>query len=564
MRSLRIAIVILLSMLAVASIGAAQPPPRDQPRPPAQTGTASIRGRVFAADSGRPLRRARISVSAPELGSESRTVSTDVDGRYEVTDLPAGRYTLRVTRSGYLSLRYGQRRPLEQGKPLQVLDKQVVDKVDFSLPRMGLITGRVTDEFGDPIEGVSVSALRSMYFNGRRQFVPVGGPPLRTDDAGQYRVLGLAPGSYLVSGVTRETWTVVRDGVKQVMGYAPTYFPGATHVADARRVTVALGREASNTDFSLQPGRSATVSGTAFDSQGRPLSTVMVRQETRGVDFASFGYVASGSVVGGGTFRIDNVPPGEYILAASTGQGVEPAEVAEAPITIDGADLDNVTLTGSRGGSVSGQLLTEAGAVPNLARVRISMTERSTGQGSPMVLGASRNAGFAETTADGTFTIDGVFGTSRLRLTLPEDWAVKAVLYDGRDVTDAPIELRSGEAWSGVKVIVTDRVSTVTGQLTDAKDQPVTEGTVIVFAADANKWSEDSRYVRSVRADQQGQWRIKGLPPGDYLAVALDYVEEGMWNDPEYLSVIQRYAKNMTVTEADSQTIPLKVTREPR
>jgi hypothetical protein len=202
--------------------------------------------------------------------------------------------------------------------------------------------------------------------------------------------------------------------------------------------------------------------------------------------------------------------------------------------------------------------------VPNLPRVKISITDRSTGQASPMVLGAYRNAGFAEATADGTFTIQGVFGTSRLRLTLPEDWALKAVLYDGRDLTDAPIELKSGEAWSGVKVIVTDRVSTVTGQLTDAKDQPVTEGTVIVFAADTNKWSEDSRYVRSVRADQQGQWRINGLPPGDYLAVALDYVEEGMWNDPEYLSLIQRYAKNMTVTEADSQTLPLRVTPEPQ
>ncbi len=100
----------------------AQGPPRDQ-RPVAKTGTATIRGRVLAGDTGRPLRRVRITVSAPELAGNNRTASTDADGRYELTELPAGQYTVTVNRSGYLTLRYGQRRPLEQGKPLHVPDK---------------------------------------------------------------------------------------------------------------------------------------------------------------------------------------------------------------------------------------------------------------------------------------------------------------------------------------------------------------------------------------------------------------------------------------------------------
>src|SRR5215831_17396074 len=125
----------LLAATMAASLGAAQPPPRDRPRPPAQAGSAAIRGRIFAADTGRPLRRARIAALAPELAGESRTVSTDSDGRYELTGLPAGRYTIRVTRSGYLPLRYGQRRPLEQGKPLQLADRQAIDSIDFTMPR---------------------------------------------------------------------------------------------------------------------------------------------------------------------------------------------------------------------------------------------------------------------------------------------------------------------------------------------------------------------------------------------------------------------------------------------
>ena len=73
----------------------------------------SIKGRVVAGDSGRPLRRAVITVTSPALGTENRTASTGLDGRYEIKDLPAGRYTIRVQRSGYLGLQYGQRRPLE-------------------------------------------------------------------------------------------------------------------------------------------------------------------------------------------------------------------------------------------------------------------------------------------------------------------------------------------------------------------------------------------------------------------------------------------------------------------
>lgn len=214
---------------------------------------------LLAADTKRPLRRARIQVSAPELGGENRTTSTNADGRYEIKDLPAGHYTVTVNRSGYLRLSYGQRRPFEQGKPLQVADKQVVENVDFTLPRMSLITGRLVDEAGEAISGVRVFAMRTVYFEGRRRLVPVGGGTA-TDDAGQYRLLGLMPGSYFVLADLRETWTVTEGGLDRVMGYAPTYFPGTTSISDARRVTVGTGEEASNTASVSQHVRSTATS----------------------------------------------------------------------------------------------------------------------------------------------------------------------------------------------------------------------------------------------------------------------------------------------------------------
>src|SRR5258708_35606832 len=147
------------------------PPPRDSSATTA-TGTAVIGGRLFAAGTKKPLRRARIVVSSPELGQDRRQTSTNIDGRFEVKDLPAGRYTVEVQRAGYLPLRYGQRRPREAAKPLQVLDRQRLDDIDFTLPRMSVIARRVFDETSEAGESATVVALRCRGGLGQGRPVP--------------------------------------------------------------------------------------------------------------------------------------------------------------------------------------------------------------------------------------------------------------------------------------------------------------------------------------------------------------------------------------------------------
>ena len=130
--------------------------PRDQP-PGERKGTGTIRGRVTALDTGRPLRRARINVNAPEL-QETRNVSTGSDGRFEITNLQAGNYSVSVVRGGYLRLGYGQKRPGDPPGRVEVADGQVVSDVNFVLPRMSVTSGRVFDEVGEPIAGVTITA----------------------------------------------------------------------------------------------------------------------------------------------------------------------------------------------------------------------------------------------------------------------------------------------------------------------------------------------------------------------------------------------------------------------
>jgi hypothetical protein len=112
---------------------------------------------------------------------------------------------------------------------------------------------------------------------------------------------------------------------------------------------------------------------------------------------------------------------------------------------------------------------------------------------------------------------------------------------------------------SDVRVIVTDQVTTVSGQTTDDKGRPVSDATIVIFADDARKWSAASRAVRAVRPDQQGRYQVKGLPTGEYLAIALDYVEEGLWNDPDFLESLRRDAQRVTLRDTTPQALALKV-----
>src|SRR5919197_2843347 len=206
------AVAVAAFVAMAATLGAAQQTQRPGPQQPTRdtsapqskdappTPAGRITGRVLAADSGRPIRRARVFVSATELPG-GRGAMTDDQGVYDITELPAGRYTATASKSGFVSLAYGQRRPLQSGTPLQLLENQQLKGVDFRLPRGSVIAGTIVDDVGDPMPGVMVRVMRYQYIQGDRRVTPAGGG--QTDDKGQYRVWGLMPGEYYVNAIAR-------------------------------------------------------------------------------------------------------------------------------------------------------------------------------------------------------------------------------------------------------------------------------------------------------------------------------------------------------------------------
>jgi hypothetical protein len=305
------------------------PPARDT-RP--TTGRSIIRGRVLASDGGQPIRRADIRVTAQEVRG-TRLALTDADGRYEVRDLPAGRYTIAASKATFVASAYGQTRSNVPGKPLALLDGQTVENIDIHLARGAVIAGRVIDEFGEPVPNASVTPMRQQYTQGQRRLLNVGNRA-QTNDIGEYRIFGLSPGQYYVSAAAQALTIAVPNGNApelsgQSNGYAPTFYPATADSSLAQKLTVGVAQTLSGIDIALTPVRLATITGIALDAQGRPMSGTGVFATLRG-GLGSGAAGPNGPVRPDGSFTMPNVPPGEYVLRANAPR---PAPAPGATVT---------------------------------------------------------------------------------------------------------------------------------------------------------------------------------------------------------------------------------------
>lgn len=548
-------------LVAVQAVQPAQAPVRDGA---ATKGTASIKGRVTAADTGRPVRRVQVRVSSPDL-TEAKSMSTTAEGVFEFKDLPAGRYTISATRPGYLTLQYGQRRPGEPGRPVQLADGERIANADIALPRTSTISGRVTDEVGDPLPAVSIFPAQWKYFRGKRQLVRVSGGIAfnETDETGQFRITGLEPGDYFVMGTTRSTWTV--DGKpNERIGFLPTFAPGTANAAEALRVKVGVGQDVNIGDFPLVPGRVATIAGTAVKANGQPLAgeTVNRSQVFEGPGSSSSFGMAGAKVNPDGTFLIKDVAPGEYRLTirAPAEKGSTVVEGATVTVSVMGEDVSGVMLVAGSGGSLSGRVVTDTGAplaMSDQQRMRVSARPLD-----PSSAYSHFDNDNGRVRDDGTFEVIGVFGASKISVgPLAQGWALKSIEYQGKDFADMPVDVRGGERLEGLTVVLSKSLPALRGTLLDQRNQPA-EGTVLLFPDDPRKWAEESRLTRTVRPDLKGAFEFRNVIPGDYLIVPLAYVREGEWADPEFLENLRERAKRVRVEESGASAVALVLPSE--
>ena len=536
-------------------------PPRDRPTQ-APTGTARIRGRVVAADTGNPIARARVSMYASDA-SVDRAITTDADGGYEATNLPAGRYRIGVSRLGFVTLQFGQTRPFESGRQLTLADGQSLDRIDFALPRGGVITGRITDHNGEPLPGIQVHPLRYSYGpSGTRQLgaAPSGARTFSgfvTDDLGQFRIYGLMPGSYIVA-------TGPQPGMvagPEYEGLGPTYYPGTANAGEAQVVTVGVAQEV-HAHFALVPSRLARVSGVVFDSRGRPVASRSLNLSIQTDSVMSSR--SAGTTRKDGTFDIPSIPPGDYSIdvtpySARTGLvGPEEFEFASVPISVVGQDISGLTITTHAGWTVAGRVVFE-GTSPRPSARPLSVVPVAADPGSGRLV-SSRGADNGRVDADGNFRVTGVSGNVLFSTSLfpaSESWTLKSVRLRGADITDIGYNVASDI--DGVEVVLTDRRTTVSGIAKDARGEAVSHYMVVVLPTDLKPGTLPTRFVRAINPDQQGRYQTIGLPPGSYVAAAVEFLESGTHYDPSFQRRVRERGTSFNLKESQQLVLDLQL-----
>ena len=415
-----------------------------------------MRGAVIAADNGSPIRRAQVRISGQ--GVPSRLATTDAQGRFEIKELPAGRYTLSALKAGFVTLQYGQRRPSESGTPIDLGDGQILDKLVIGLPRGSVITGRITDEFGEPVANAVVTALRYGYTAGAKRLMPGGGQNSRgtTDDQGQFRLFGLSPGDYIVSAALRAGGEVT-DPAGEATGYPPTYYPGTANVAEAQRVSVAIGQEQNSVTFGLIATRLVRVTGAVIDSQGGPVRNGMVMLAPSGTRLGAGAMMqmTTARVSDSGQFRLTNVAPGRYVAQVRTtrggggrgGPGDGSGEVGRQEIAVGAEDLDGVVIVTGPGARVTGVVAIDGQSSIRAQQVQVGARLAEPDQAMP-----GAGGGMARLNDDWTFEMNGLFDARLFRVGVPQGWTLKSVTLNGQDITDTPIELPPGQTVTGLQI----------------------------------------------------------------------------------------------------------------
>lgn len=574
----------------------AQQPAREIPRKPG-VGTASISGIVVTDDvDARPLRRARVFLNNADEEIARTTISDDAGG-FRFDRLPAGRYTIGGAKEGYVATNFGALRPGGAGSPVVLADGVSRTDTRLPLPRGAVITGTLLDPEGNPIPGVAMRALRYGYTrNGERRLTPVTTTMAShiTDDRGVYRIYGLPPGEYTIAAPAipslstgdeilmmtesdvRRALDEVRQASRQLStmaaengassvgggdepraaGFATVYYPGTPVASQSLMIPLARAEERIGIDFQLQYVPMSTIHGSVIgpSSMISFLTTVHLVATDEVVLSDTNSAARRTSVTAKGEFSFANVPPGSYVVVAKAGQSGTSVLWATADVVVDGQSQPEVALSMQQGLTVSGRVAFQGRApVPTATRLRVVLA--------PVLSGAQVSLAStpARVDASGRFSITGVTaGRYRLEASIdgPSPWMLASSIVSGRDVLDAPIDLR--QSLDGAVVTFSDSQAELSGVVRDSPGRPLNGDTVMMFPVDRTLWTPGARRIRAVQSAVDGTFQFRRLPAGEYYVAAVGDADEGEWYDPLLLDrLAASSAMKTTIAEGEKKTIDI-------
>lgn len=436
----------------------AQQLPEQRERPASVTGVVTIDGRPAA---GVPV----WALGGKYLRDRHASSRTDAEGRYRLEGLQPGRYVIVAAKAGYVvPIGEGPESLFPYGRAVTVDEGEALEAVDFALARGGVITGRVTDDRGRPMAGVSVD-VETVGEKGDSVSVTLVRPDaLETDDRGVYRAYGLPPGRYLVS--------VEALGGDTNLG-SKIYAPAASSPQNARVVSILGSDEAREVDVVVPIGPSSDrlqVQGRVVDADSAAVVADTVVSLLRSTDDEAtyFRYSSSTTTNEAGEFRVANVRPGRYRIVAYRPCGPECRYLAGTVDLDVAANVDDVTVSTRRGATMEGQVVLEGVSEPSvLTRLRTLRVTTQLIRTADTHLGRMYDRG-VQIGAGGTFRLSGRMpGTHDVKLGDSESASGFHLLRVEGVASQVPntITVEDARDLSGVRIVVGYGAAVIRGRI---------------------------------------------------------------------------------------------------
>ncbi len=286
-----------------------------------------------------------IGVGKSPIAGGTQMTSCDAEGNFKVAGLSQGVYSLLARSPGYVTTQH------------QSLKYRIGESAIIHLVRGGVITGRVIDEFGEPVVGVRVLANRVRNPEGKADTGAAAMNEMNssrmTDDRGVYRIFGLEPGAYVI-GINGAS--AMFGGFGGARREPPTYHPSSPR-GSAVEINLRGAEEVTGIDIRSRTGRGRSISGTVSgETQGEGLFNG-VAVMLRGADKHLAGMA---TLMGSQSFSLRGVEDGEYELSAIRfNESMDFALSAPRRVTVRGDDLSGIELKLLKLGSISGRVVIE-------------------------------------------------------------------------------------------------------------------------------------------------------------------------------------------------------------
>jgi hypothetical protein len=262
---------------------------------------------------------------------------------------------------------------------------------------------------------------------------------------------------------------------------------------------------------------------------------------------------------------VRNVPPGDYVVKAFD----ETRRFGMQFVTVGDDAPPPVTLTVFEGATIDGSVTVEGASSPDGQGIVVTAVPTDS-DSSPGLSGlaVAGNPGEAiSTLQQGRFHLLRVTGPTRLLVTTPRCGGcyVRSVLVNGADATDTPFDFGLTGVHRDVDIVVSDAGAAIEGRATDGRDAAVAAYSVVVFSTNRDLWYPRSPHRSAARSEQDGSFRVTGLPPGEYFVAAVNRLDPfrlgGEMNDPDVLEQFAAQAEQVTLSERDRRRLNLRLIR---